>query len=165
MPFMPVIKLGLVAMETTIYSTTSSDWEVCIWERKQKPAFFILICIYFIYDHYFLHCNYCLSLYSFDIALCEMLMKHIETIKKRDCVSASVIKAEVRENLHMKACVSLRASRLTSKTNVLKLQRAQHVGVSCGNDPSLFLEKDTGRASVLCSSLNKRWNFTLNISL
>lgn len=41
------------------------------------------------------------------IALCEMLMKHTETIKKRDCVSASVIKAEVRENLQRKACVSL----------------------------------------------------------
>lgn len=65
-------------------------------------------------------------------------------MKERLCVSASIIKAEVRENLHIKACVSHIASRLTSKTNVLNLQRAQHVGVSCGNDPSLFLEMTWG---------------------
>lgn len=28
MPFMLVIKLGLVAMETTIYNTSSSDWDL-----------------------------------------------------------------------------------------------------------------------------------------
>ncbi len=51
MPFMLVIKLGLVAMETTIYSTTSSDWEVwmCIWERKEKRKPALSLLFFFFY--------------------------------------------------------------------------------------------------------------------
>lgn len=52
MPFMLVIKLGLVAMETTVYSTTSSDLEACVnvgEERKSKTCLFFISFISFVF--------------------------------------------------------------------------------------------------------------------
>jgi len=90
MPFMLVIKLGLVAMETTIYSSTSSDWDVwmCKWEREPKTCLFLFSYAFTLntITHFWPRSVYVIIV-SASTPLIALFEKHTETIKEKLRVS------------------------------------------------------------------------------